>query len=105
MSVGVVLHLQSLQWCLHGGGHGKHVGWRERPTLAVTSLGLPGRWPCLTFTSLPPPLHPGGIFSLPTLLLLVMDYGKEEQNPLRGSPAFELRKFSSERLHLLAFSV
>lgn len=52
-----------------------------------------------------PPSPPGGIFSLPIFLLLVMDYGKEEQNPLRGSPAFELRKFSSERLHLLAFSV
>lgn len=39
------------------------------------------------------------------LLLIVIDYGKEEQSPLRGSPTFDLRKFSSERLHLLAFSV
>lgn len=48
---------------------------------------------------------PWRIFCLPIFLLIVMDYGKEEQSPLRGSPTFDLRKFSSERLHLLAFSV
>lgn len=48
---------------------------------------------------------PWQIFCLPIFLLIVMDYGKEEQSPLRGSPTFDLRKFSSERFHLLAFSV
>lgn len=47
----------------------------------------------------------GGVSSLPVFLLIVMDYGKEEQSPLRGSPTFDLRKFSSEWLHLLAFGV
>lgn len=68
--------------------------------LAVTSLGQRGAWPRRLFIQLPL----GSIFSLPIFLLIVMDYGKEEQSPLRGSPTFGSRKFSSERPHLLAFS-
>lgn len=98
--VGVAL-IPSLRRCLAGRSRREHV-LRNRETTVCRDLSG-SRWTVAQPDVYAAPL--GSVFSLPVFLLIVMDYGKEEQSPLRGSPTFDLRKFSSERLHLLAFSV